>query len=251
VATSSDYAVVRRRVTAARTLRLATLYGLAAYRQLLFKSTVRRLNKVDFRIFTSSFTNMADTNQPAQPAAQGSGPKLERRYFIDILRPKLSPVQLMQAVQADLPRFSPGLLADFEQTKGTPGALHIGDEFHIKILGPWNGSVRVTEVATTAFELITLEGHPEAGRIRFEVHALDERPGELRFEIHSVARSRDGLVAFAYDTIGGGKLMQEATWVEFCTRVAEASGGQAQGPITVETTRHSPDGPIEQTRHHA
>jgi hypothetical protein len=178
---------------------------------------------------------MADTNQPAQPAAQGAGPKLERRYFVDIVRANLSAPQLMQVVQADLPRFSPGLLADFKQTKGAPGTLHVGDEFHIKILGPWNGSVRVTE----------------AGRISFEVHQLDERPGALRFEIHSLARSRDGLVAFAYDTIGGGKLMQEATWVEFCTRVAEASGGQAQGPITVETTRHSPDGPTEYTRHHA
>jgi hypothetical protein len=194
---------------------------------------------------------MADTNQPAQPAAQGAGPKLERRYFVDIARANLSAPQLMQVVQADLPRFSPGLLADFKQTKGVPGTLHVGDEFHIKILGPWNGSVRVTEVSATSFEFLTLEGHPEAGRISFEVHQLDERPGALRFEIHSLARSRDGLVAFAYDTIGGGKLMQEATWVEFCTRVAEASGGQAQGPITVETTRHSPDGPTEYTRHHA
>jgi len=193
---------------------------------------------------------VADTNQPAQPAAQGAGPQLERRYFIDIQRAKLNAAQLMRAVQADLPRFSPSLLADFKQTKGAPGVLRVGDEFHIKILGPWNGSVRVTEVSPTAFELITLEGHPEAGCIHFEVHRLDERPGELRFEISSEARSRDGLVAFAYDTLGGGRLMQEATWVEFCTRVAEASGGQPLGPITVETTRHSPGRLAEQTRHY-
>ncbi|MEJ7664031.1 MAG: DUF1990 family protein [Hymenobacter sp.] len=75
---------------------------------------------------------------------------------------------------------------------------------------------------------MTLEGHPEAGRIRFEAHALDGRPDALRFEIHSLARSRDGLVAFAYDTLGGGKLMQEATWVEFCRRVAP--GQRRPGP---------------------
>ena len=189
--------------------------------------------------------------QTEQPNAQGAGPNLERRYFIDVARPRLDAGQLMREVQADLPRFSPGLLADFEQTKGEPGTLHVGDEFHIKILGPWNGSVRVTAVSATSFELLTLEGHPEAGHICFEAHSLDERPGELRFEIHSQARSRDGLVAFAYDTIGGGKLMQEATWVEFCHRVAAASGGQALGPVTVETTRRTPDGTTEQTRHHA
>jgi hypothetical protein len=150
-------------------------------------------------------------------------------------------VQLMAAVQADVPSFSPGLLADFERTRGQEGSLHEGDEFHIKIFGPWNGSVRVTAVGPTFFEFLTLEGHPEAGRIRFEVHPLDGRADALRFEIHSLARSRDGLVAFAYDTLGGGKLMQEATWVEFCERVARASGGQALGPVAVETIRHAED----------
>ena len=185
-----------------------------------------------------------------QPAAQGTGPKLERRYFIDVERPRLTPAQLMAAVQADVPGFSPGLLADFERTRGQEGSLEAGDEFHIKILGPWNGSVRVTEVGPTFFEFVTLEGHPEAGHIRFEVHPLDGRPDALRFEIHSRARSRDGLVAFAYDTIGGGKLMQEATWVEFCKRVAQASGGQALGFVTVETTRHAPDGTTTQQLAH-
>ena len=190
-------------------------------------------------------------SQLEQPAAQGSGPELTRRYYLDVARPRLTPAQLMAAVQADLPRFSPALLADFEQTKGQAGALRVGDEFHIKILGPWNGSVRVTDVGATFFELVTLEGPPEAGRIRFETHALNERPDALRFEITSVARSRDGLVAFAYDTLGGGKAMQEATWVEFCQRVGAASGGQALGPVTVETTRHAADGTTDYTVAHA
>ncbi|MFD2718021.1 DUF1990 family protein [Hymenobacter monticola] len=183
-----------------------------------------------------------------QPAATGSGPLLERRYFIDVARPRLTPAQLMAEVQADVPRFSPGVLADFKKKDGDDD-LKAGDEFSIKILGPWNGCVRVTDVSATAFEFITLEGHPEAGRIRFETHYLDERPDVLRFEIRSSARSRDGLVAFAYDTIGGGKLLQEATWTEFCQRVAEASGGQALGNVVVETFRHDEAGHTEHTRH--
>ena len=170
-----------------------------------------------------------------QPAAQGSGPWLERRYFIDVARPRHTPAALMAEVMADPRRFSPELLADFEKQEGAEGGLQVGDEFHITILGPWNGSVRVTEVGLTSFEFITLEGHPEAGRIRFEAHYLDERPGVLRFEIRSRARSRDGLVAFAYATTGIGKKVQEATWKEFCARVAQASGGQALGEVTVET----------------
>jgi hypothetical protein len=186
---------------------------------------------------------MAEHSKSEQPAASGAGPWLERRYYLDVARPRLAPAQLMAQIQADLPHFSPELLADFKKQKGVQGEpLRVGDEFSIKILGPWNGSVRVTEVSATHFEFITLEGHPEAGRICFEVHYLDERPGELRFEISSSARSRDGLVAFAYDTIGGGLLMQEATWVEFCHRVAQVSGGQAVAEVTVETYEHNPDG---------
>ena len=63
-----------------------------------------------------------------------------------------------------------------------------------------------------------------------------------RFEIRALARSRNGLVAFAYDTIGGGLLVQEATWVEFCRRVGRASGGQALADVVVETYHHHPDG---------
>lgn len=184
-----------------------------------------------------------------QPASTGSGPLLERRYFIDVARPRQTPAQLMAEVQADVPRFSPDALADFKKKNGDNGDLKAGDEFSIKILGPWNGCVRVTDVSATAFEFITLEGHPEAGRIRFETHYLNDRPDVLRFEIRSSARSRDGLVAFAYDTIGGGKLLQEATWVKFCQRVAEASGGQALGNVTVETFRHDEAGHVQHTRH--
>jgi len=184
-----------------------------------------------------------------QPAATGSGPLLERRYFIDVARPRLTPAQLMAEVQADVPRFSPDVLADFKKKAGDDGQLKVGDEFSIKILGPWNGCVRVTDLSATAFEFITLEGHPEAGRIRFEAHYRDEQPGVLRFEIRSLARSRDGIVAFAYDTIGGGKLVQEATWVAFCERVAAASGGQALGQVAVETFRHDEAGHVQHTRH--
>ncbi|MBD2769879.1 DUF1990 family protein [Hymenobacter sp. BT664] len=192
---------------------------------------------------------MANPNHSEQPAATGSGPWLERRYFIDVARPRLSSAQLMAEVQADVARFAPELLADFKKKSGTNDGLRVGEEFEISILGPWNGCVRVTAVADTFFEFITLEGHPEAGRIHFEAHYLDERPDVLRFEIRSWARSRDGLVAFAYGTLGVGKRVQEATWTEFCRRVAAASGGQALSDVVVETLTQTETGSNDHERH--
>ena len=187
--------------------------------------------------------------QPEQSAATSSGPLLKRRYFIDVVRARQSPAQLMAEVQADVPRFSPEALADFKKKAGEDGPVKVGDEFHITILGPWNGRVRVIEVSATSFEFIILEGHPEAGRIRFETHYLDESPDVLRFKIRSSARSRDGVAVFAHDILGGGQLLQEAIWTEFCRRVAAASGGQALGDVVVETFRHDEVGHVQHTRH--
>ncbi|RTQ50868.1 DUF1990 family protein [Hymenobacter gummosus] len=181
-------------------------------------------------------------SKSVQPADEGAGPFTERRYYIDVARPKLGVTELMRRIQAHPEEFSPDLLADFEKKKGQQNRMQVGDEYHIKILGPWNGSVRVTEVADQHFSLCTLEGHPEAGNIRFALRQLPGRPDTLRFEIRSQARSRDGLVAFAYTTLGVGKQVQEQTWVTFCQRVAEESGGEPLGPVQVDTTEHTDDG---------
>ena len=170
-----------------------------------------------------------------QPADTGSGPFLERRYHIDIVRPRHTAAELMQQIQCDVARFSPDLLADFEKTAGEQHSLAVGDEFKIKILGPWNGEVRVTDISPTAFEFATLDGHPEAGHIRFSLLPHPDRADAVRFEIRSWARSRDGLVAFMYDKLGAGKRVQEQTWRIFCERVAEASGGATLGGVQVET----------------
>ena len=183
-----------------------------------------------------------------QSAETGAGPLLERRYFVDIARPRLGADALLRYITCHLTELSPGLLADFEKVQGQPGELQVGHEFHIKILGPWNGSVRVTGIGEHHFEFCTLDGHPEAGRIRFSVTELPVSAGALRFEIHSWARSRDGLVAFAYATIGVGKQVQEQTWVTFCERVAEASGGELLGPVHVVTDDR--DEPAEPAEHH-
>jgi hypothetical protein len=175
--------------------------------------------------------------KPEQPAHTGSGAYFERRYWVDVQRPRHTVADLLDHIKTHLPDYSPGLLADFEKTKGQTHTLTEGDEFAVKILGPWNGDVRVTNIMADGFELATLESHPEAGRICFSLRPHATLPDALRFEIHSWARSRDGLVAFTYDTLGLGKRVQQQTWETFCQRVAERSGGLLLGPVQVETVR--------------
>ncbi|WP_245711906.1 DUF1990 domain-containing protein [Hymenobacter psychrophilus] len=175
--------------------------------------------------------------KPEQPAHTGSGPLFERRYWVDVQHPRQPAEELLRYIECHLPDFSPDLLADFEKSKGAHDCLAVGDEYNIKILGPWNGDVRVTEVGADFFELATLESHPEAGRIRFSLRPHATLPATMRFEIHSWARSRDGLVAFTYDTLGLGRRVQQQTWETFCQRVADYCGGLQLVPVQVETIK--------------
>lgn len=165
---------------------------------------------------------------------EGHGPLFHRCYRADIAQPQRSATALMAEIKRDLPHFSPDALAQFAKAEEHP-EMRVGDEYDIKILGPWNGSVRVIEVEPTSFALATLEGHPEAGQIRFQLMPHPDIAGALRFEIHSWARSRDALVHLTYRHLKAGQTAQKNTWTVFCERVVDASGGALLGEIVVST----------------
>ena len=173
-----------------------------------------------------------------QTEADGVGPAFHRRYSVDVADAHLDAKALMARIAADIQAFVPAELATFTKTVGAEGTLAVGDEFDIKIRSPWNGPVRVAEVTPAGFVLATLDGHMEAGQIRFG--ARDTGPQALRFEIESWARSATPAVDAVYDDLGVAKAAQQAMWTFFCERVAEATGGEPVGEIRVRTEREAP-----------
>lgn len=170
---------------------------------------------------------MDDTSElKRQKIKDGYGPVHHRVYSIVIPAPIEHVRSVMRALQADPNICSPQMLATFEKTKGSPGRLHKDDEFMVKITGPWNGPVRVTEVSEDEFKLVTLEGHLEAGEIKFEIKKLDER--QTCFVIESVARSKDGIVDFVYDKVPIAKIAQTEMWSCFCKSFAEKAAEKDQ-----------------------
>ena len=167
-----------------------------------------------------------------QLADDGHGPLIYRSYWLDIQNPRVSAEELFKKITEDVPQFCPSLLAEFRKTRVSEAYLKVGDEFDIRIFGPWNGRVRVVEIEGNAFTLATLKPHPEAGQIRFELEKLLD--DQLRFSISSQARSRDSLVHLAYRFLGGNKV-QEKAWQTFCERVAEESGGEPAGDFQTKT----------------
>ena len=176
-----------------------------------------------------------------QPEADGVGPRFHRRYAVDVAHSTKTPTELVARIAADIQRYVPDELAVFKKTKGEPGALAVGDEYDIEIRSPWDGPVRVVEVLPTRFTLATLEGHMEAGQIRFEARDHPAERGALRFSIESWARSADGAVDLAYDKLGVAKTAQQAMWTFFCERVAEDCGCQRMAEVEVTTEREADD----------
>ncbi|MBC7843439.1 MAG: DUF1990 family protein [Gemmatimonadaceae bacterium] len=174
----------------------------------------------------------------------GTGAVFHRKYEIVLTDVASSGRDVMRLMQRNLAELAPAMLAHFEKTSGTDGLMCVGDEYDITMLGPWNGMVRVSEASPTAFTLVTLDGHPEAGHITFSVTAHDSDARALHVNIESWARSRDSMVAAAYGALGIGKQVQTEVWITFLQRLATLAGMRdtPEVSITTETLSTTDDG---------
>jgi hypothetical protein len=167
-----------------------------------------------------------------QPLAAGSGQLLHRKYGVRIVGSAMTPADLIDFVSRRLNQASPEM-AVFRKTRGRGGALRQGDEFVVRMPGPWDGPVRVVHRDDNSFRLATLSGHLEAGEIDFR--AEPDGGGALHFQIESWARAGDPLSALLYNKLRLAKEIQLNMWTHFCLRTAALSGGRPQGGITIRT----------------
>jgi hypothetical protein len=166
-----------------------------------------------------------------QPLAAGVGPLLHRSYGVRIVGAALTASALIDLVSGRLNRASPEM-AVFRKTRGKSGVIRPGDEYVVRMPGPWDGPVRVVRRTETSFRLATLKGHLEAGEIEFRA----EPDGDaLHFEIESWARAGDRLSALLYNKLRLAKEVQLNMWSHFCFKTAGLAGGRPQGGITIRT----------------
>lgn len=167
-----------------------------------------------------------------QTFADGSGQLLHRRYGVRIAGSHLDPAGLMRLVTGDINQAVPEM-AVFKKTRGRGEKLRApGDEFVVRMPGPWNGPVRVVHRDDTSFRLATLPGHLEAGQIEFRAGRDGD---ELTFDIESWARAGDRLADLLYNRLRLAKEIQLNMWSHFCLQVAALSGGRPVGGITIRT----------------
>jgi hypothetical protein len=208
----------------------------------MWRTTPMRRNEARVSLPTALpelLTYPADVRRDdVQGPEDGVGPLFRRCYRTRIRGSALSAEELMRKVRSDPNRTAPTKFARFQLTQGTPGTLRIGDEFVVRMPGPWDGPVRVVDVRQRSFRLATLAGHLEAGQIEFRTRPEEEL---LAFEIESWARSSTPLVNVLYHRLRMAKEVQAHMWISFLERVVHVSGGRMTGGVEIETERIEPE----------
>jgi len=94
------------------------------------------------------------------------------------------------------------------------------------------------EITGNGFGLVTLDGHLEAGRIRFS--ADDLGPGRLEVRIEAWARGGDRVSNLLFDRLPINKEVQLHMWTSVLERLIKLSGGTRDGRIDITTRRVDP-----------
>ena len=170
-----------------------------------------------------------------QRLEDGSGPLFRRRYRVRIEGSRLTPEELMAEVLREPNRAAPIEVAVFRKTRGGEGPLRVGDEFVVRMPGPWDGPVRGGGPDADLVPVRHPPG-PPGGRPDRVPHRPPTATA-VRFEIESWARSGDRLAGLLYDRVRLAKEMQLHMWTHFCERAAKLAGGRIRGGIHIDTRR--------------
>lgn len=169
--------------------------------------------------------------EQVQLPESGHGPLLRRRYRVDVLDGELDARALIALVREDPNRVVPWGLARFHKENGD-GPLEAGDDYTVRMPGPWDGPVRVLEATPCSFRLATLEGHLEAGQIEWRAEDLGDG---VRFEVESWSRPGDRWSHLAHHRLRAAKEVQFYMWTGVLERVARLARGRMRAGIDART----------------
>lgn len=171
-----------------------------------------------------------------QGADAGWGPLFHRRYGTRVRGAQIGAQELIGALQANLNHAAPTTFARFQKVLGATEQMRVGDEYVVRMPGPWDGPVRVVSVQAHSFRFATLRGHLEAGQIEFRAADGDE-PGQLIVEIESWARSSGRWANLLYHRLRMAKEVQAHMWISFLEGAARLAGGDMVGGVSITTER--------------
>lgn len=158
--------------------------------------------------------------------SQGVGALKHKRYWADIHGCACTAGELFQRF---CEKFGEILPIKVGVEPGTPSIIAEGATLTLAMPVRGHIQVRVDEITDKSLTLLTLEGHPLAGAVRF---SAEDHGDFVRAEMDVCDRAAtrvDQVLMRAF-----GDLVQNANWKEVLRRVAAASGGTIKGGVRYE-----------------
>jgi len=168
--------------------------------------------------------------QPEQLPSQGVGALKRKRYWADVVGSKHSPETLHRLFCAHFDDVTPV----FVDAKAEPRANDVLEEGETLTLAlPMRGhvQVRVAEIEPGRVTLLTLEGHPLAGAVRF---LCESRGQAIRFQVEVYDRPANVIDFIAMRAIGDR--LQNHTWSHVVEKMVQISSGSAPDGVESEIT---------------
>lgn len=159
---------------------------------------------------------------PEQLPSQGVGALQHKRYWADVRGTHRDAASLTTMVRNRFSELFPSVI-EAAAEPATPVRVTEGETLTLGLPVRGHVQVRVAEVGATRFTLVTVEGHPLAGAVRFLAEA---RGDAVRFEIEVFERAANTLDFLMIRTVGA--LVQTANWEAVVRSVVEMSGGDGE-----------------------
>jgi uncharacterized protein YbjT (DUF2867 family) len=162
---------------------------------------------------------------PEQTPDEGVG-RLQRRQFrIDIDGSRLGAASLMEQLRT---RFADVVPFEAAAEPGSPTVIEEGATLTLELPLRGHVQVRVEKLDERSFTLVTLEGHPLAGVVRF--HCEDGHGTGLRFSIDVVERPASRVDQVSMALVGSAA--QKRTWKQTAENVCALAGGHSEAGVT-------------------
>ena len=167
--------------------------------------------------------------QAEQLPTEGVGDLTRKRFWGDIENAKMSPEELFDWFAHHFQEATPGFL-DVGAEPGAAQSLDRGETLTLSLPLRGHVQVRVAELDELRATLLTLQGHPLAGAVRFM--ASHHGPA-VRFEVHVYDRPANLVDFLAMRTVGDW--LQNRSWEQVVQNVASAAAGTLRNGVEKES----------------